>query len=177
MTNFNLDRLSQELVRLEEAGTATSKGRKLQDLMEYLLSQIPGLTIINRNTLDTARSEEKDLWLKHDPRLSGLPFADLAVPVECKNERTRASAAYIREFATKIRDSGGFDGLFVAKAGLAGSAGYSAHSAITSELSHGIRITVITGEDIAALRSAEDLIALLQDRYTELRLFQTYKSI
>lgn len=177
MSAYDMGRLTSALNDLPTGVNTTAKGRKLQDLAEYLLSAVPSVRIEARNKLDAARTGELDLWLRHDPRMSGFPFADLIVPVECKNEKEPASADEISRFAGKIRDTGGFDGLLVAAEGLAGSPGNSAHQQVTKELSRQTRIIIITRDDISRFRSADDLMELLQERYIELRLNQTYRSL
>lgn len=177
MTIYDPVRLASSLDGLATGDNTTAKGRNLQELAEYLLSAVPSARIEARNKLDAARTGEMDLWLRHDPRMSGFPFADLLVPVECKNEQEPASTDEVSRFAVKIRESGGFDGLLVAAAGLAGSPGNSAHQQVTKELSRQTRIIVITRDDISRFGSTDDLVALLQERYIELRLNQAYRSI
>jgi hypothetical protein len=177
MNAYDIDRLTSALGDLATGINTTAKGRKLQDLTEYILSAVPSVRIEARNKLDAARTGELDLWLRHDPRMSGFPFADLLVPVECKNEKEPASADEISRFAGKIRDTGGFDGLLVAAEGLAGSPGNSGHQQVTKELSRQTRIIVITRDDISRFQSTDDLMVLLQERYTELRMNQAYRSL
>lgn len=52
-----------------------------------------------------------------------------------------------------------------------------AQEAIHMELAHGIKITVVIGLDIAGLSSTDDLVDLLVDRYTELRVSETCETI
>lgn len=152
MSGYDRQRIALELQELTQPSpSTTAKGRKLQDLAEYLLGEINGLTIVGRNTLNKPKSEEKDLWAKHQPYISGLPFADMLFPVECKNEEKRTSASEIRDFETKIRDSGGHDGLLITVAGLSGEPTDRAHHAVAMALGHGIRITVITAGDLNSL--------------------------
>ncbi|WP_346536865.1 hypothetical protein [Micromonospora sp. DPT] len=178
MSSYNRERIERELTTLaNRAQNTTAKGRRLQDLAEYLLEGVDGLKVVGRNVLNGPRSEEKDLWVRHRPDLSGLPFADVLFPVECKNEDERTSAAQIRDFELKIRDSGGHDGLLVTAKGLSGEPSGRAHHAITMALSQGIRITVITAADLSDLRAPSDLVDLLIDRFTELRVVQGYRTI
>ena len=139
----------------------------LQDLAEALINEIPGTRISDKNTHNKANTEEKDLWISHVQYISELPFADPMVPVECKNEATPASSEEVTRFETKIRDSGGSDGILIAREGLAGSPQRSAHQAIEKALSHRIRIVVITGADLAQLTCPADLVTLIQDRMSE----------
>jgi hypothetical protein len=116
MTSYDPSRLKRALHDLTSpARNTTVRGKRLQDLADYLLGEMDGVAVIYRNKLNATRSEEKDLWIRHQPHISLLPFTDLMVPVECKNEAGSASASEIRDFATKIRDSGGCDGLFIAR--------------------------------------------------------------
>jgi hypothetical protein len=178
MSSYDRRRIAQELAALPDpAPNTTAKGRRLQDLAEYLLREIDGLTIVGRNILNGAKSEEKDLWVQHRPYISSLPFADVLFPVECKNEDRRTSGAQIRDFELKIRDSGGHDGLFITAMGLSGDPASRAHHAITMALSRGIRIIVVTAADLASLNTSTDLVDLLIDRFTELRVIQGYHSI
>jgi hypothetical protein len=170
-------RLRSAIDDLAVVGATTAKGHRLQDLTEWLLSALPGVVVSLRNTTDDARSEEKDLWIQHDPRVSGLPFSDMEVPIECKNKRRRASASDVRDFAAKIRNSGGFDGVLVTTSGLSGRAGEAGHQAITLELSQRTRITVVSVSDLEKLAAPENLRLLLVDRHAELRSLQTYRSI
>jgi hypothetical protein len=155
----------------------TERGRRLQNLMQWLLSELPGVTITGSNETEAAKSAESDLWLQHNLAPSGLPFAEALVPVECKNENTPMSAAEVREFETKIRDSGGRYGLAVARTGLSGSPGKNGHQAITLALSQGISIVVLSGRDLSQMTTTDGLVTLMVERYTELRLRQTYTSL
>lgn len=179
MSGYDLARLARELTALQD-GTAlhnTAKGRRLQDLMAYLLEPVASVKIVDMNVLNNARSEETDLWFQHNDHDSGLPFRDFLFPVECKNEVTPISAAEVREFAAKVRHSGGWDGLMVGTAGLSGTDGKAAHDAVTRALAEGTRVTVLVGPDLGCLKSPDDLVALIVKRHTELRTQQGYRTI
>jgi hypothetical protein len=178
MSTYEIDVLATQISELSlPARNNTEKGRRLQDLIEWMFRDAEGIETIGRNVFDLARSEEKDLWLRHDPRISGLPFADAAVPIECKNETTPISASEVRDFEGKIRNSGGLEGLMVGSAGLSGQAGTHAHQAITVALSRGVRIVVLGVQELRLLESPDQLVGLVLDRHTELRLQQSYVSI
>ncbi|MGI5206226.1 hypothetical protein ACQEU6_32220 [Spirillospora sp. CA-108201] len=176
MTPYDVARIQRELEGLDTAANTTAKGNNLQHLTDYLLSQIPGVTIRAKNILDHTRSDEKDLWIRHSG-VCGLPFSDLYLPVECKNEQRSTSASEIRDFAAKIRYSSGTDGLLVTRAGLSGAPGHRAHDAIHLELANQVRITVITCADVGKLTDTDDLVELLNERFFELRSNKTYVSI
>lgn len=85
-------RLQHALSVLDEASPyTTGKGMRLQNVIELIIKAAPGFDLIDRNTLDTLKSAETDLWISHDRR-PVIPFADLIVPIECKNEAGNATA-------------------------------------------------------------------------------------
>jgi hypothetical protein len=179
VSGYDLARLSREVTALQD-GTAphnTAKRRRLQDLMMYLLEPIPSVKTVNMNVLNNALSQETDLWFQHNDHNSGLPFRDVLFPVECKNEARPISAAEVQEFATKVRHSGGWDGLMVGTTGLSGTDGKAAHDAVTRALAEGTRLTVLVGADFGRLTNPDDLVALVVERHTELRTQQGYLSI
>jgi hypothetical protein len=179
VSGYDLPQLQRELMGLQDrtAPHNTAKGRRLQDLMAFLLEPVESVNIVDMNVLNNARSEETDLWCQHNAHESGLPFRDFLFPVECKNEATPISAAEVREFAAKVRHSGGWDGLMVGTAGLSGTDGKAAHDAVTRALSEGTRITVLVGADLGFLNGPGDLVALIVKRHTELRTQQGYLTI
>lgn len=179
MSAYDLARIQQEIADLpRRSANTTTKGKKLQNLVHYLIDGIDGAAVVRSNVLNAAMSEEKDLWFQHKPYVSGLPFVDFFVPVECKNEDDPASAEEVTRFEAKIRDSGGSDGLLVAREGLSGPSEFrAAHDAIHGALSRQIRIVVLTASDLAGVSSPEAFINLIVDRHAELRVLQTYKSI
>lgn len=89
MTAYDQARLAAEVAALPQAAaTTTAQGKKLQELVEWLVGGVPSAAVTYRNKLDTGQTEEKDLWFKHEPWVSSLPFTDFDIPVECKNEAT-----------------------------------------------------------------------------------------
>lgn len=179
MSAYDLARIQREIDDLPKPSTnTTAKGKKLQNLVHYMLDRVDGATVVRSNVYNAAQSEEKDLWFRHLPYVSGLPFADFLVPVECKNEDEPVSADEVTRFEAKIRNSGGSDGLLVSRGGLSGSSEFkAAHDAIHSALSRQIRIVVLTVDDLTRVPSPDVFVDLLVDRHSELRVLQTYKSI
>ncbi|GAA2734006.1 restriction endonuclease [Actinocorallia aurantiaca] len=168
-------RLQRALTSLDDT-TTTGQGMRLQNLAHFVLESVPGVTIVAQNTMDAQHSGEIDLWLQHEAKAK-LPFIDPLVPVECKNEVRTTSAAQIREFAAKIRYSGGSDGLIITRSGLSGQALTGAHHALQAALHDRIRILVVTCQDLEMMTRAAEIPRLLQDRHIELRMKRTYQSI
>ena len=149
MTVYDQTRIAAEIAALcAPAQSTTAQGKKLQDLVAWLFGGIPSVTVTHSNKHDAGNTEEKDLWVEHKPWASVLPFVDALVPIECKNEATKASAEEVTVFGAKIASSGGSDGVLVARSGLSGSALTSGHLAVRDQLAKGIRIVVLTADDL-----------------------------
>jgi hypothetical protein len=179
MTAYDLAAVAAALGGLAAPAASTVQlGDRMQDLAAYLLDTMPGVKVTRQKSTNFGRSEETDIWLQHQMHLSALPFSDFLVPVECKNEATAISAGDITRFAAKIADSSGTDGLFIARAKLAGGEPYeNAHLAIHDELVKGRRIVVLVSADLATLTTTQDLVDVIVDRFTELRTYGGYSSI
>lgn len=178
MTIYDQARLQDEVAKLPAKSTSTTAhGKKLQDLFAWLVGEVPSVTIIFKNKHDAGNVEEKDLWFKHAQWLSGLPFSDSDIPVECKNEAASVSAEEVHTFGRKISKSGGRDGILVSRAGLSGKTLTAGHLAVREVLQTGTRIVVLTAEDLLTFKKPTDLVALVVARHTELRTEQAYRTV
>lgn len=177
MTRYDTARLAALVSALSTAGSTTGRGRRLQELISFLIEPLPGVEITAENIFNIGRTEEKDLWLQHAREAAGMPFDDREFPVECKNEKDKTGPEGIAWFAEKIRNSGGRDGLLFTVAGLSGDFQSGGHEEIRNQLKKGTRIVVITIDDVCRLRDGAAFLALLQARHAELRHLQGYKSI
>lgn len=154
-----------------------ARGAALEDLVEYMFTQIPSVKLFQRDVKDESGAQEVDLVFSHLVFVSMLPMPDVAVMVECKNEKKKTSAAQIREFGSKLKSRSMPIGIFVTTAGLSGPVGKCAHSAIRDTLSEGIAVIVVTTDELSAAAGVMHLVDLLRGRLIELRTFRGYKSI
>lgn len=177
MTTYDAARLGGLVSVLSAAGSSTARGRRLQDLVAFLIEPLPGIEITDENVYSIGRTEEKDVWLRHAREAAGMPFDDRDIPVECKNEKSKTGPQAIAWFGEKIRNSGGRDGLLLTVAGLSGGIQSGGHEEIRNQLKKGSRIVVITTDDVLNLSAGADFLALLQARHAELRHLQGYRSI
>jgi hypothetical protein len=177
MTSYDAARLCELVLALSVAGSTTARGRRLQELIAFLIESLPGVETSRENVFNIGRTEEKDVWLRHAREAAGMPFDDREVPVECKNEKDKTGPDAISWFGEKIRNSGGRDGLLLTAAGLSGGFQSGGHEEIRNQLKKGTRIVVATINDVLGLRDGADFLALLQARHAELRHLQGYKSI
>ena len=177
MTNYDTAQLTVLVSALSAAGSTTARGRRLQELVTFLIEPVPGVEISAENTWNIGRTEEKDLWLEHAREAAGMPSDDGQIPVECKNEKDKTGPADIAWFGEKIRNSGGRDGLLITVAELIGDFQGGGHEEIRNQLKKGARIVVVTIDDVCGLRDGAAFMALLRARFAELRRLQGYKSI
>ena len=146
------------------------KGKRLELLVTAIFSLVPGLEYEGTNPLNLYLTEELDLLYWNDRERDGVHFLDCPLIVECKSSKTALSGRDLRYFATTLRDKGRTSGVLVALAGIAGNekattAGYYHMSAALHE---GVNILVVTREDLLALTSGVDLVALLRRRLLSL---------
>jgi hypothetical protein len=177
MTGYDAVRLRGLLSALSADGSNAARGRRVQDLVAFLIEPLPGVVICDENAFNIGQTEEKDMWLRHAREPGGMPFDDCEIPVECKNEKDKTGSAAVAWFGEKIRNSGGRDGLLVTAAGLSGDFHSHGHLEISNQLRKGTRIVVITLADIPPLSAGNNFLALLQSRHAELRHLQGYRSI
>lgn len=174
---YNQESLRSLIDALRAPGSTSARGKRLQELVDFLVEPLVGIETTDPNRFNIGRTEEKDIWLRHARDAAGVPFDDQEVPVECKNEARKTSPGEVAWFGEKIRNSGGRDGLLVTVTGLSGTVQSGAHEEIRNQLKKGTRIVVITIADILALRDGDDFLFLLQERHAELRHLQGYRSI
>lgn len=175
--SYDEEQLAQLVAALDAAGSTAARGRRLQDLFDFLVADLSGVETVDQNRFNIGRTEEKDVWLRHAREAAGMPFDDRDVPVECKNEGAKTGPQDVAWFGEKVRNSGGRDGLLVTKTGLSGELQSGGHEEIRRQLAKGTRIVVLTVQELATLRSGEELLVLLTGRFTELRHLQGYRSL
>jgi hypothetical protein len=47
-----------------------------------MLERVPGVEIVARHRLNESGNAETDIWLRHRPSVSDLPFSDQLLPAE-----------------------------------------------------------------------------------------------
>jgi hypothetical protein len=178
MDNYPSATLQRLLAACEKSkGASHELGAALEDLVEYVFSIVPSVSLYARDVKDESGAQEVDLVFSHLHPLSGIPIPDVTIIVECKNEAAKLSAAHVREFGNKLRTRSMGIGVLVSRTGLSGRPGRHGHSAIRDELQGGVAIIVVTAYELAGLCDSTGLSALLTRRLNELRTFRGYRSI
>jgi hypothetical protein len=154
----------------DRARTTIEKGRALEDLVCYLLEQVPGISTGKRNALNTFESEEIDVafWNRRD--VDGFYFLPNIILVECKNWSQPVGSEEVSWFDSKLKRRGQPFGILVAANGITGNSQRieAAHEIIRVALSEGRQIIVITRAEIENLRFTEELVKLIQEKLCEL---------
>lgn len=155
-----------------DQGSAAEKGVALENIVVRTFAKIPGIDRrhVWRNKRNAAGSDEIDILLYNWPHRQGLPFAGYFL-VECKNWKDRVDSSTLRTFVDKIRSRHLKVGILVAANGITGDRnGLPAAKDIVRSafLLDEIIVLVITRAELEALRTVEDLVALLWEKHAEL---------
>lgn len=176
MAKYSKNTILRLLNESDNAPNSDIKGAKLEELVNYLFSKVPGVTFSAANTLDGVRAHELDVIFKNDQRVSDLYFLDFVIITECKNTANRIGSIDVRWFISKLQDHGVKNGVLISLSGITGEAdGISnAHSEILSALNKdGTKVLVVKREDILSFSTTDDLVNLLESKIMKLTIQRT----
>ncbi len=161
-TFFDRDEFSRLKGRVLKAQTNDEKGKSLEDLVAYMVDTINGLDVIEKRL--RLEAEEIDLLVSNG---AFVHWGDPLI-VECKNWSEPVGRPELVNFHDKMETVGAKTGIFVASNGITGDDHRGARTFIRQKLkSEGIRILVLTWEDIESISSGDELLELLKLRYYE----------
>ena len=169
-------RYSQKVIRQffsradDPTATMPQKGKALEDLSCYLFEKIPGVSLSQRNVLNTFHSEELDVAFWNDQYTTGLKSFNAIILVECKNWSTPVGSSEVTTFVAKIENRALDFGILIAAKGITGSATDSkqAHDIVSKALARGIRLVVITRAEIESLQTSEELVSKIKEKVCQL---------
>ncbi|TRW81255.1 hypothetical protein FK535_17530 [Mycolicibacterium sp. 018/SC-01/001] len=160
-----------------DAEGSAARGKTLEDLVEYVFTELPSVRLFKRDVPDGSGAQEVDLIFSHFQHYSDIPIQDVTILVECKNERKKTSSPQIYTLMAKLRSRSLGIGLLVTAAGISGTRNNAAHAAIRDAMNQGVAIIVVIAKELAAMQSHNDLGNLLLDRLMELRTYREYRTI
>lgn len=147
--------------------TNAAKGKAFEELACYRLSGVPGITVTARNARNTFATEEIDVACKNDNNPAGLgSLADFFL-VECKGWTDAVNSEQVSWFLTKIRHRGVRSGILIAANGITGEPEDQsrAHFLVSVEMAtFGIKMVIVTREEIERLSSGEDFARLIIEK-------------
>lgn len=154
----------------DAAQTTQAAGRLLEDLIEHILQNIDGIENIERNVLNTFRSEEVDIAAYNNKSDNGLPFLPYVFLMECKNWSKSVGSDEIAWFLTKLRNRGCEFGILVAANGISGDPGSVNNSqhTLSHALHDGFKILVVTRAELEQLQDSVDFVKLLKTKLCRL---------
>ena len=115
-------------------------------------------------------AQEIDVAVANDALGDGLADFPKIFLIECKNWASAVGSLEVAWFDTKLRMRGLQFGVLVAMNGITGQqhALSAAQNIVAAALQEQRELVVLTQTDLRSLTSADDLVALLQDRRLEL---------
>lgn len=162
-------RIAAYLRLAEDAATSYRRGRSYENLLDYLMSSIPGCEVA-RNALNYYGTEEADLSVSNMQLPEGLRLLPKYFLVECKNWSAPVDSTTLGYFVNVLADRGCKLGVLAAAKGITGSREHRsrAYAIGSNALVRKIRILVITTDDLRALTGPADLVKLLHKRNSQL---------
>jgi hypothetical protein len=150
--------------------TTADQGRALEDLICYVFTQVPGISITRRNEMNVLHTEEIDVALWNDGHADGLFFLPNLILVECKNWSNSVGSSEVSWFDTKLRNRGLNFGVLVATNGITGDAEdlTAAHSIVAAALRERRRLVVIRRQELLALTDSGQLVHLIKEKLCDL---------
>ncbi len=158
------------LQQVNTAVTTNEKGRSLEDLIAFLFPVIPGVEIAERNALNAFATEEVDVALWNNRDAIGIYFMPNIILVECKNWSNACGSQEVAYFVNRLRQRGCDHGILIATNGVTGVAEdlTRAHFEIATALTSGVRMVVMTLEELTQLTTSEEIVALLKKKLCQL---------
>jgi hypothetical protein len=161
----------QAYVQQGSAGaTIVDQGRALEDLICYVFTQVPGISVTRRNEMNVFHTEEIDVALWNDAPPDGFFFLPNLILVECKNWSKSVGSSEVNWFDSKLRNRGLSFGVLVATNGITGNANdlSAAHSIVAAALREGRRLIVIRSQELLDLTDSIELIRLVKEKLCDL---------
>lgn len=161
--------LAARIADVDAAATAHDKGASFEALAIYLFEHLNGVEVTEHDI--RMPSEEIDIVLWNAQLEEVLRPWEAVVLVECKNWSANVGAPALDNFIGKLRRRSLTTGIFIAATGVTG--GFingdgdepGAVGIVRSALQEGIRVIVITMNDIRAITCLDDIRRLIKTRY------------
>lgn len=155
--------------------TTAERGKAYEELICYVFSQVPGVSMTRRNAMNAFQTEEIDVAVWNDGHADGLFFLSNIILIECKNWSNSVGSIEVNWFDTKLRNRGLDFGVLVATNGITGDANdlTAAHSIVAAALRERRRLVVIRGDEILGLTDSSELVKLIKEKLCDLAVMGT----
>lgn len=154
----------------QQNGSTLEKGKALEDLICYLFGKVPGIEIARRNALNQFQTEETDIALWNNKSKAGFQFLPYQILVECKNWSGPVGSTEVSYFVSRLQNRGLDYGILIAVKGITGNNPgiTAAHYEVAMALPKGIRIIILTKEEILALKDTKEVVRLVKEKLCDL---------
>lgn len=170
MAKYSQQKIVTYFQQSDTASNSATKGKLLEDLVCYLFEKVPGIRVTKRNEMNAFATEEIDIAIWNDQHKKGFSFLPLIIIAECKNWSKSVGTQEVSYFIQKLQNKGLDHGILIATNGISGSANNhtNAYFEISMALSKGLRIIILTRNEIEQLSTTEDLVYLFKEKLCEL---------
>jgi len=161
IVNFDPGEFKNKLDKIEIAETNNQKKNTLENFAKYLVTMIQGWK--TRYIDFNLEAEEIDLVVQN--QLNSSKWGD-PILIECKNWSKPVGAPEITVFIDKIEIMQCKVGILIAKKGITGNEKHDAGLKVREALIRkGIRLIVLTLDDLKSVENGTQIIELLNDRF------------
>jgi Restriction endonuclease len=175
MPRFSARKIKDLFTKSDAAKTKAEKGKHLEDLAVYLFEMVPGISMTARDKKNTYDTEEIDVALWNEQHARGFKTLNFLILVECKNWSSPVGSMEVNWFLTKIKNRALDFGILIAANGITGSDEdkKQAHDVVSKSLAEGVRMILLTRDEIVALTDSDELVRTVKRKLCELTVSGT----
>ncbi len=168
--SFDFTTMPDRLDELDQVSDGNLRGKGLEILVTEMLSELPGVSVTDRNVLSAHGEAELDLLVLNAAHEDGLPGFERDLIVECKSSRSSLGAAGVTHFATQVERRKLRWSVIVSLAGLTGDGrdARAAHHEVSRYAEKGHGILLLVAHELRGIRSADHLATVLERKRQKL---------
>ena len=153
------------LIEVSSAPNTDAQGRAYEALVAYIFGEVPGCRV-ERDVMNEFRTEQVDVAVGNDRVPGGFPMLPSVMLAECKDWSRPVDSATMGYFINTLANRSVELGVLVAANGITGQEDRMHAAALGyAAASRGIKLIVLTTEDLGRLKSTADFIDMLSRRY------------
>ncbi|BDT94096.1 hypothetical protein IFM12275_40720 [Nocardia sputorum] len=166
MTGLTASEVQKFLDSARSATDTDTQGKAYEALAAYLFDAIPGC-FTERNLISYFKTEQIDVVVANNKQSDGLFPLPHVFLIECKNWSHPVDSSTLGYFINILRSRGVEAGVLIAANGITGDAAdkTNAHALGIAALKDGIKVLILTTEDIERLTCTAELVDLIIRRF------------
>ncbi len=165
MTAYSWDKIEAYIIAgLDKTRSTKVRGDALEELICYLLSELPGIKVL-RNARDPFQSQEIDITVANAQLSTWMRIFPSVFLIECKNWDEHVGVTAVTDFIFKLMAKYVDVGIIVAANGITGDREEltAAYQRIAIAQSKGHRVLVVTMDSLRDIETTEDFEHLLNE--------------